>query len=179
MKCPSRAFRQPRMKCSLCSFSWVFSRSFRETQPHQQGGWQTLRIQGRTPCWLAYVLVATSCRWTCCFACNVALNHCFSMQHGLLITSVCVWTTLAMLGPLQHSSLSECLCSGSCSPSPTLFISSPSSSRKGDVIKHLEKLSSTRRVSVGGGVGESRGSSGVWAIQQPSQGLWERWVPTW
>lgn len=98
-----------------------------------------------------------------------ALDCCFSMQHGLLITSV-MRTTLAMLGPLQHLSLPEC----ACSPSPALFISSPSSSGKGGVIKHLEKLSSTCRVSMGDGVGESR-DSWVWAVQQ---GLWERWVPT-
>lgn len=137
--------------------------------PCQQGGWQTFRIQGRTRCLLAYVLMATSCRWTCCFTCNVAPDSCFSVQHGLLITSV-MRTTLAMLGPLQHLSLPEC----ACSPSPALFISSPCSSGKGDATKHFEKLSSICRVSMGDGVGESRGSW-VWAIQQ---GLWEGWVPT-
>lgn len=55
---------------------------------------------------------------------HVALNCCFSMQRGLLIT--CVWTTLIMLlfSPLHHLSLPETLCSAPCSLPPVLTISS-------------------------------------------------------
>lgn len=81
LKC--RAFRQPRMKCFVCSFSCVFHRSVREMQPCQQGGWQTFRIQGRTHYSLAYVLMATSWRWACCFTCTglLFLNATWAPHH--------------------------------------------------------------------------------------------------
>lgn len=93
-RCPSRAFRQSRIKCFVdcfwfCFVCFLHEKPFREMQPCQGEGlsdsWGPRKdtlLAG--PCACGSLLQMDLLPYK-----HVALNCCFSMQHGLLITCVC------------------------------------------------------------------------------------------